>query len=95
MSHIAIIGDEPTITGILLAGAGIVEQNGEKNFFLASQATERAEIERMFQEFLKRKDISILMICQFAANKIRDIITDYKDTNIIVLEVPSKDDGLF
>ncbi|EJT52425.1 hypothetical protein A1Q2_00804 [Trichosporon asahii var. asahii CBS 8904] len=80
---IAVIGDEDSVTGLLLAGIGNVDDKQEKNFFIVD-STNRAEtqtgaIEAAFQEYTEdRKDIAILLINQHAAFP-------------ALLEIPSKE----
>ncbi len=89
----AAIGDEDTITGILLAGIGQItsEPGKERNFYVASENTKMEELERKFDEFINRDDIAILLINQFLADKIRVIIDTYTKPFPAILEIPSKD----
>jgi V-type H+-transporting ATPase subunit F len=86
---VAIIGDEVTVTGFLLAGIG---QRGEdsKNFYIINPDQEKIEIEEIFHSLIKRKDIGIILICQNIAEIIRDTIQKYKEIIPTVLEIPSK-----
>lgn len=63
----SVIGDEDTVTGMLLAGIGQVNEDEDKkrNFFVVDAKTSTDKIEQMFQEFTsERKDIAILLINQ-------------------------------
>ena len=85
---IAIIGDEVTVTGFLLAGIG--ERNQDtKNFFIINNQ-EQIEIQDIFETLTKRKDIGIILICQNIADMIRESIQRYKGVIPTVLEIPSK-----
>ncbi|KAJ7275373.1 ATPase, V1 complex, subunit F [Mycena haematopus] len=61
---LAVIGDEDSITGLLLAGIGHINENQKKNFLVVDAKTQVSTIEAAFQEFTERKDIAILLINQ-------------------------------
>ncbi|PWN38278.1 V-type ATPase [Meira miltonrushii] len=83
---IALISDEDTATGLLLAGIG------HRNFFIVTSTTNVSEIESAFQTFTQnRGDIAILLITQPLAEKIRQICDRYEQAFPAVLEIPSKD----
>ncbi|KAL7410035.1 ATP synthase (F/14-kDa) subunit-domain-containing protein [Mrakia frigida] len=86
---IAVIGDEDSITGLLLAGIGHIDK-GSKNFLIASEKTEPSVIEAAFQEFTERPDIAILLINQHLAEKIRPTVDQYAQAFPALLEIPSK-----
>jgi V-type H+-transporting ATPase subunit F len=85
---IAIIGDEETVTGFLLAGIG--ERNEQsKNFFIISKE-EKLEIEEIFKTLIGRKEVGIVLISQHIAEIIRDTLDAYEDIFPTVLEIPSR-----
>ncbi|GHJ88208.1 hypothetical protein NliqN6_4610 [Naganishia liquefaciens] len=88
---IAVIGDEDSITGLLLAGIGHVNQQQKKNFLTVDAKTPTSVIEAAFQEFTERPDIAILLINQHVADKIRGIVDRYQAAFPALLEIPSKD----
>jgi len=90
---IAVIGDEDSVTGLLLAGVGHVTAppNVTKNFLVVDAKTETDKIEKAFAEFVGRKDIGILLINQHVAEKIRYRVDTYTAAFPAVLEIPSKD----
>ncbi|KGO76136.1 ATPase, V1/A1 complex, subunit F [Penicillium italicum] len=96
---LAVIGDEDSVTGLLLAGIGHVTEppNSERNFLVVDSKTETSEIERAFQNFTQeRKDIAVLLINQHSlqpqiAERIRHIVDAFTDPFPAVLEIPSKD----
>merc|ERR1711879_241584 len=92
---IGLIGDEDTVTGMLLAGIGHVDGQGKKNFLLVEAKTHVKEIEEKFQELIHRKDICMILITQSCAELIRSVCLDaYAESGQIiptVLEIPSKD----
>ncbi|PPQ62787.1 hypothetical protein CVT24_000481 [Panaeolus cyanescens] len=88
---IAVIGDEDSITGLLLAGVGHINEHQKKNFLVVDSKTPVSTIEATFQEFTNRKDIAILLINQHIAEKIRPSVDQYQKAFPALLEIPSKD----
>ncbi|KZW02113.1 vacuolar ATP synthase [Exidia glandulosa HHB12029] len=88
---LAVIGDEDSITGLLLAGVGHVNENQKKNFLIVDSKTQISTIEAAFQEFTERKDVAILLINQHIAEKIRPTVDKYQQAFPALLEIPSKD----
>jgi V-type H+-transporting ATPase subunit F len=86
---LAIIGDEETVTGFLLAGVG--ERNEQsKNFLIVGSNPDKMEIEETFRSFIARKDIGIILISQHIAETIRETLDQYDEIIPTVLEIPSK-----
>ncbi|KAH6687736.1 vacuolar ATP synthase subunit F [Plectosphaerella plurivora] len=91
---LAVIGDEDSVTGLLLAGIGHVSTGAdqEKNFLVVDSKTDTATIEATFESFTtERKDIGIILINQHVADRIRHRIDTYTAAFPTVLEIPSKD----
>ena len=89
---IAVIGDEDTVTGFLLAGVGNVEGAQRiSNFLVVTSKTETIDIERAFKAFTSREDIAILLINQFIAQKIRELIDEHTAVLPTIVEIPSKE----
>lgn len=92
---LAIIGDENTVSGMLLAGIGqveVVNERTEKNFFIVDGKVDNPTIEAAFDNFtIERKDIGILLINQHVAERIRYKLDEFKSPFPTVLEIPSKD----
>ncbi|KAG7288068.1 H(+)-transporting V1 sector ATPase subunit F [Staphylotrichum longicolle] len=91
---LAVIGDEDSITGLLLAGIGHVTAppDNQKNFLVVDAKTDNAAIEAAFERFTtERKDIGIVLINQHIADRIRHRIDTYTQAFPTVLEIPSKD----
>ena len=61
---VAVIGDEPTVTGFLLTGIGERNRKGEANFLIVNKDTTLSQIETAFKKLLERDDIGIIMISQ-------------------------------
>jgi len=62
--NIAIIGDEDTITGFLLAGVGNIDSQKNQNFFIVNNKTPVEKIEEVFKKFSTSPDIAIILITQ-------------------------------
>ena len=86
----AVIGDEDTVTGLLLGGIGNVDGKNS-NFLIVKSGTGVNVIRNAFLEFTKRPDIGILAINQHIANTIRMDIDAYTKMIPTLLEIPSKD----
>ncbi|KAK7240132.1 ATP synthase [Aureococcus anophagefferens] len=81
---VAILGDEDTVTGFLLAGVG--HRTADKtNFLVVKGDTPVSAVEAAFNDFTTRDDIGIV------ANDIRHLLKSYTKTIPTVLEMPSKD----
>ena len=85
---LAIIGDEETVTGFLLAGIGERNEN-TRNYFVINKE-ERSDVEEIFKSLINRKDIGIILISQHIADMIREEIDAYEEIIPTVLEIPSK-----
>ncbi|EIN13644.1 vacuolar ATP synthase [Punctularia strigosozonata HHB-11173 SS5] len=88
---LAVIGDEDSITGLLLAGIGHINDKQKKNFLIVDSKTQVSTIEAAFEEFTERSDIAILLINQHIAEKIRPTVDKYQKAFPALLEIPSKD----
>ncbi len=90
---VGVIGDEDTVTGFILAGAGDsdVRKARPPNYFIVSKATQLSEIEAAFKTMVGRPDIALILICQHIANDIRYAIEQHQEVFPCVLEIPSKD----
>ncbi|KAI9888552.1 MAG: H(+)-transporting V1 sector ATPase subunit F [Vezdaea aestivalis] len=91
---VAVIGDEDSVTGLLLAGIGHVTAapDSQKNFLVVDNKTDNAAIEEAFERFTTtRTDIGILLINQHIAERIRYRIDNYTAAFPSLLEIPSKD----
>ncbi|KAK7704922.1 H(+)-transporting V1 sector ATPase subunit F [Diaporthe eres] len=66
---LAVIGDEDSVTGLLLAGIGHVTTgpDSQKNFLVVDNKTDNATIESTFDKLIERKDIGIILINQHAS----------------------------
>mmetsp|Transcript_38131 Transcript_38131/g.46521 ORF Transcript_38131/g.46521 Transcript_38131/m.46521 type:complete len:119 (+) Transcript_38131:24-380(+) len=87
---IAVIGDEDTVTGFLLAGVGHRTASGS-NFLIVKSDTQQKTVEDAFKSYITRDDIGIVLINQHIANNIRHVLKDYNQTIPTVLEIPSKE----
>ena len=87
---VAVIGDEDTVTGFLLAGIGHRTSEGT-NFLVVKSDTAVSQVEESFISFTNREDIGIILINQHVANDVRHLLNDYNQTIPTILEIPSKD----
>mmetsp|Transcript_33806 Transcript_33806/g.37714 ORF Transcript_33806/g.37714 Transcript_33806/m.37714 type:complete len:117 (-) Transcript_33806:125-475(-) len=87
---VAVIGDEETVTGFLLAGIGHRTAMGS-NFLIVKQDTPLQQVEEAFKSMSTRDDVGIILINQHIAGGIRHILKDYTETIPTVLEIPSKE----
>merc|ERR1719473_2168950 len=91
---VAILGDEDTVTGMVMAGIGHVDGQGRKNFMVVTSKTRRNEIEEQFHSYTNRKDVGVVLITQTIANDIRLTVDNYSQSGkviLTVLEIPAKD----
>ncbi|KAK2759500.1 H(+)-transporting V1 sector ATPase subunit F [Arachnomyces sp. PD_36] len=91
---LAVIGDEDSVTGLLLAGIGHVTNppDSQRNFLVVDSKTETSAIESAFRSFTQeRRDIGVLLINQHLAERIRGSVDAFTEAFPAVLEIPSKD----
>ncbi|KAL6550472.1 V-type proton ATPase subunit F [Orobanche minor] len=62
---IAVIADEDTSTGFMLAGVGNVDLRRKTNYLIVDSKTMVKQIEDTFKEFTTREDIAIVLISQY------------------------------
>ena len=68
---IGVIGDEDTCVGFLLGGVGELNKNRQPNFMVVDKSTPLQEIEDTLKLFIRRDDISIILINQNIAEMVR------------------------
>ncbi|KAJ0250141.1 V-type proton ATPase subunit F [Hirschfeldia incana] len=88
---IAMIADEDTVVGFLMAGVGNVDIRRKTNYLIVDAKTTVRQIEDAFKEFSSRDDIAIILISQYVANMIRFLVDSYNKPVPAILEIPSKD----
>ncbi|ODQ77582.1 hypothetical protein BABINDRAFT_172680 [Babjeviella inositovora NRRL Y-12698] len=90
---LAVLADEDTVTGLLLAGVGQITTTPgkEKNFLTIDAKVTDEEIEAAFEQFTTRDDIAILLINQHIAERIRWKVDAFTAAFPAILEIPSKD----
>ncbi|OMO55383.1 ATPase, V1 complex, subunit F, eukaryotic [Corchorus capsularis] len=88
---IAMIADEDTVTGFLMAGVGNVDLRRKTNYLIVDSKTTVKAIEDAFKEFTTREDVAIILISQYVANMIRFLVDSYNNPIPAILEIPSKD----
>lgn len=82
-SLVAVIADEDTITGFLLAGVGDVDIRKRSNFLVVDSKTTVRTIEASFKDFTNREDIAIILISQPIANMIRHVVANHNKVSSI------------
>ncbi|KMZ66397.1 V-type proton ATPase subunit F [Zostera marina] len=88
---IALIADEDTVTGFLMAGVGNADLRRKTNYLIVDSKTSVKTIEETFKEFTSKEDVAIVLISQYVANMIRFYVDSYKKPIPAILEIPSKD----
>lgn len=88
---LSVIGDQDTVTGLLLGGIGQLNSKQEPNFFIVDNKTEVPAIENAFAAYTQRKDIAIVLINQHVADMVRPLVDSHQLAFPTVLEIPSKD----
>ncbi len=63
-ANIAVIGDEETVTGFLLAGVGAVDAKKEPTYLIVDAKTKHSDVEAAFHKFSASPDVGILLISQ-------------------------------
>merc|ERR1712087_579501 len=79
---ISVIGDEDTVTGMLLAGVSNVDARRTSNFLVVDSKTTPAQIEEAFQRFTHRNDVAVLIINQYVSSCARAIPSPILCSNI-------------
>lgn len=79
---VAVIADEDTITGFLLAGVGEVDIRKRTNFLVVDSKTTVRNIEQAFKDFTVRDDIAIVLIAQPIANLIRNAVANHQRVGV-------------
>ena len=89
---VAIIGDEDTVTGFLLAGIGHRDDKNRTNFLVVDpERTKHEDVVGKFRDLTQRDDVSVILITQTIAQDIRYVLNTYDKVIPTVLEIPSKD----
>ena len=86
----AVIGDESTVSGLLLTGMGERNAKGDTNFFIVEKDTTDQNIEEVLRGWLERSDVGIILISQNCAERVRNIIVEHDKVIPTILEIPSK-----
>ena len=68
---IGVIGDEDTCVGFLLGGIGELNKSREPNFLVVDKNTPLQDIEDTVKSFMRRSDISIILINQNIAEMVK------------------------
>jgi V-type H+-transporting ATPase subunit F len=88
---IAVIGDEDTVTGFVLAGVGH-RSGGQSNFLVVDSKTKTSQVQEVFRKLTARSDVGILLINQHIVEAhLRELVDAYTQPLPTILEIPSKD----
>jgi V-type H+-transporting ATPase subunit F len=79
---LAVIADEDTITGFLLAGVGDVDLRRRSNFLVVDGKTTARAVEAAFRDFVARDDVAIVLVSQPIANMIRHAIESHDKVGV-------------
>merc|ERR1719329_253823 len=91
---IGMIGDEETVTGMVLAGVGDVKPDGQKNFMVVNAGERPENISKFFHQLTARTDIAMILITQRIAEEIAGTLEEFADASTViptVLQIPSKE----
>ena len=66
---VAVIGDENTCTGFLLAGVGETNK-GKSNFFVVDSETPKSAIEECFTKFMDDDNVAVVVINQVSVSQL-------------------------
>ncbi|CAI9107725.1 OLC1v1007159C2 [Oldenlandia corymbosa var. corymbosa] len=64
---IAMIADEDTVTGFLLAGVGNVDLRRKTNYLIVDSKTTVKQIEDAFKDFTSREDVAVVLLSQYVS----------------------------
>lgn len=68
---IAVIADEDTVTGFLLAGVGHIDERQRANYVIVRENTSEGEIAEAFKAFTAREDVAVVLITQVVRHRRR------------------------
>eukprot|EP00461_Guttulinopsis_vulgaris_P001241 UN01241 len=89
---VAIIGDEDTVAGFMLAGIGQRDKSNGTNFLIVdNEKTPVSKVIEFFKNLTQRPDISLILVSQTVAEQIRSTLDQYNEPMPTVLEIPSKE----
>ena len=89
---VAVIGDEDTVTGFLLAGVGHVDERQRLNYLVVGERTTDDEIADAFKAFTAtREDVAVVLITQVIADRILHLVDAHSRAIPSVLEIPDKE----
>ncbi|AFM97918.1 ATPase synthase subunit [Encephalitozoon hellem] len=87
-TRIGIIGDEETLTGFLIAGVENVHDN--PNLVQVTPDMAEDDLKRIFYSLTARKDLAMILVCDFAAERLSEEIDAYDEVVPAVLVIASK-----
>eukprot|EP01108_Squamamoeba_japonica_P006060 TRINITY_DN4886_c0_g1_i1.p1 TRINITY_DN4886_c0_g1~~TRINITY_DN4886_c0_g1_i1.p1 ORF type:complete len:125 (-),score=32.93 TRINITY_DN4886_c0_g1_i1:16-390(-) len=91
-ANVAVIGDQDTVTGFLLAGVGAVDARNQANYLIVDKNTKHSAIEAAFGKFTSSPNVGILLISQPVAESIRYLVSKHTKLIPTILEIPTKEE---
>jgi len=90
-SFVAVIADEDTVTGFLLAGVGEINRQRGENFLVVDSKTPQQRVVDFFRRIVARPDIAVVLIAQHVAQEVRWLLDEHAASAVLptVLEIPS------
>lgn len=83
-STIGIIGDEDTLNGFMISGIQ------SESLVQVTNKTSEEELKKIFKSMIKRKDLALLLICDFVYDKLKYDIDNYDQYLPSIIEIPSR-----
>lgn len=83
-STIGIIGDEDTLNGFMISGIQ------SESLVQVTNKTPEEELKKIFKKMIDRKDLALLLICDFVYDKIKVDIENFDKHLPSIIEIPSR-----
>lgn len=91
-NKVGLIADEGFVTGFIMTG--LISDPKDKNFHTVSTSTSEEELEKLFDDLIKRNDIAIVFVADFVAEKIQNAMKRFKEVVPTVMTIPTKTGSL-
>lgn len=83
-SSIGIIGDEDTLYGFMISGIQ------SESIVQVTSKTPEEELKKIFVQMTNRKDLALLLVCDFVYDKLRVDIENFDKHLPSIIEIPSR-----
>ncbi|EEQ81897.1 hypothetical protein NCER_101494 [Vairimorpha ceranae BRL01] len=87
-NSVGILGDEDTINGFMISGIQLDTKN--PNLIQVTYNTPEEDLKKMFTKLILRKDLALILVCDFVYEKILEEIKKYDGLIPSIIEIPSK-----